>query len=149
MEVILLKHLETLGRRGDVVRVKPGYARNFLLPRRLAMPATPGAKRLVAQEARKFAVLDERARGEAEAMAQRLAEVELQIAVRADDDGKLYGSVSATDVAKQLLEKGVELDRRRIVVEPPIKALGSYDVQVKLHQDVRGHVKLHVVAETS
>jgi large subunit ribosomal protein L9 len=149
VEVILLEHLETLGRRGDVVRVKPGYARNFLLPRRLAMLATPGAKRLVAQEARKFAVLDQRARTDAEAIAQRLGELELQIPARADDDGKLYGSVSAADVAKLLLEKGVEVDRRRVLVDPPIKALGSYDLSVKLHQDVRGHVKLHVIAETS
>jgi len=74
VEVILLEHLETLGRRGEVVRVKPGYARNFLLPRRLAMLATPGAKRLVEQEARKFAVIDERARTDAEAVAQRLGE---------------------------------------------------------------------------
>jgi len=149
VEVILLEHLETLGRRGEVVRVKPGYARNFLLPRRLAMLATPGAKRLVEQEARKFAVIDERARTDAEAVAQRLGELELQIPARADDDGKLYGSVSAADVAKLLLEKGIEVDRRRIQVDPPIKALGDYDLPVKLHQDVRGHVKLQVIAETS
>lgn len=149
MEVILLKHLEKLGRRGDLVKVKPGFARNYLLPRRLAMLATPGAKRLVAQENRKFAVIDQRAREEAESAAVRLAELELHIAARADDDGKLYGSVSAADVAEALHAKGIEVERRRVVVDPPIKSLGEYEVPVKLHHDVRGSVKVHVVAEAS
>jgi large subunit ribosomal protein L9 len=147
MEVILLKHMENLGRRGEVVAVTAGYARNYLLPRRLAMRATAGAKRLVQQEARKFESLDLRVQSEAQEVVSRLQGLELSIAVKADDDDKLYGSVTVHDVHAALVAKGLELTRKQIVLEHPIKALGEYEVGVKLHLDVKGHVKVNVVRE--
>jgi large subunit ribosomal protein L9 len=147
VEVILLQHVENLGRRGEVVRVRPGYARNFLLPRGLAAPATAGAKRRVEQESRHFQTQDEKARGEAAALAERLAGLDLQVPVKADEDGKLYGSVSAPDVQAALLALGIDIDRKKIALEPHLKNLGDYEVQVKLHPDVRGAVKVHIVRE--
>ena len=147
MEVILLKHMENLGRRGEVVAVTPGYARNFLLPRKLAMRATAGAKRLVEQEARKFEALDLRVRNDAQEIASRLQDMELSIPVKADEDGKLYGSVAVQDVHAALHEKGVEVTRKQVVLDQPIKMLGEYEVGVKLHLDVKGTVQVKVVQE--
>lgn len=147
MEVILLQHLENLGRRGEVVRVRPGFARNFLLPRGVAALATAGAKRRVEQESRQFMAQDERARLDATAIAERLAALELNMPVKADEDGKLYGSVSAHDLHVAMVAQGVELDRKKLVLEHPIKALGTHDIQVKLHPDVHGTFKVNVVRE--
>ena len=145
MEVILLKHMENLGRRGEVVAVAAGYARNYLLPRKLAMRATEGAKRLVQQESRKFESLDLNVRSDALEVAARLQGLELSIAAKADEDGKLYGSVTVFDVHAALTEKGVELTRKQIVLEHPIKATGEYEVGVRLHLDVKGTVTVKVV----
>ena len=147
MEVILLEHVESLGRRGQVVKVRPGYARNFLLPRRKAVLATTGAKRLVEQESRKFEEADKRARADAGGLAERLAEMQLTIAVKADEDGKLYGSVGPVEVHAALEEKGFEVPRKNVVLDQHIKMLGDYEVPVKLHLDVRGTVKVSVVQE--
>ncbi len=147
MEVILLKHLENLGRRGEVVAVTPGYARNYLLPRKLAMRATPGAKRLVQQESRKFETLDLRVRTDATELAARLQQTEISLSVKADDDGKLYGSVTAQDVHAALTEKVIKLERKRVILDHPIKTTGEYEVAVKLHLDVQGIVKVTVVPE--
>jgi large subunit ribosomal protein L9 len=147
VEVILLQHLENLGRRGEVVRVRPGFARNFLLPRGVAALATAGAKRRVEQESRQFMAQDERARLDATAIAERLAALELNMPVKADEDGKLYGSVSAHDLHVAMVAQGVELDRKKLVLEHPIKALGTHDIQVKLHPDVHGTFKVNVVRE--
>jgi large subunit ribosomal protein L9 len=147
MEVILLKHVEGLGRRGQVVQVRSGYARNFLLPRRMALRATQGAKRLVQQEARKFEELDLKARSNAAEVAERLAALQLSIAAKADEDGKLYGSVGAMEIHHTLVQEGLPLERKQIVLEHPIKMLGEYEVSIKLHLDVRGTVKVNVVQE--
>lgn len=147
MEVILLQHVESLGRRGEVVRVRPGFARNFLLPRGIAALATAGAKRRVEQESRKFKENDERARSAAAAIADRLAGLELAIPVKADEEGKLYGSVSAHDLEVALASQGLEIDRRKIVLEHHIKELGTHPVHVKLHPDVRGTLQVNVVRE--
>ena len=147
MEVILLKHLEHLGRRGEVVAVAAGYARNYLLPRKLAMRATSGAKRLVEQESRKFETLDLRVRTDAEELATRLLQTEISLTMKADEDGKLFGSVTAHDVHAALTEKGIELERKRVVLDHPIKMTGDYQVDVKLHLDVQGTVKVTVVRE--
>ena len=147
MEVILLKHMEHLGRRGEVVAVAAGYARNYLLPRKLAMRATSGAKRLIDQEARKFETLDLRVRTDAEELASRLQQTELSLAAKADEDGKLYGSVTSHDVHAALTAKGIELERKRVVLDHPIKTTGEYEVSVKLHLDVQGTVKVTVVPE--
>ena len=147
MQVILLKHVESLGRRGEVVKVRPGYARNFLLPRRMAVLATLGAKRLVEQESRKFQEIDLRARDGAKLVAARLAEVAVTIAVKADEDGKLYGSVGPLDVHAALEQQGFDIPRKSVVLDQHIKNLGDYEVPVKLHLDVRGSVKVSVVQE--
>jgi large subunit ribosomal protein L9 len=147
MQVILLEHVEHLGRRGQLVRVKPGYARNYLLPRRLALRATTGATRLVAQEARKFQETDRLARETAEQLAQRLGALELVIAVKADEDGKLYGSVGPQEVHAALAQQGVAVERKQIVLDPHLKQLGTYEVPVRLHADVHSAVKVSVVQE--
>jgi large subunit ribosomal protein L9 len=147
VEVILLQHVDNLGRRGEVVRVRPGYARNFLVPRGLAASATAGAKRRVEQESRKFVEQDNKARGDATAVAEKLAAIELTVAVKADEDGKLYGSVSAVDLQHLLVAQGVTLERRQIVLDVPFKQLGDFEVLVKLHLDVRGTIKVHIVRE--
>ncbi len=147
MEVILLEHVESLGRRGQVVKVRPGYARNYLLPRRKAVLATTGAKRLVEQESRKFEEADKRARADAGGLAERLAEMQLTIAVKADEDGKLYGSVGPVEVHAALEEQGFVVPRKNVVLDQHIKMLGDYEVPVKLHLDVRGTVKVSVVQE--
>jgi large subunit ribosomal protein L9 len=147
VEVILLQHMENLGRRGEVVKVRPGYARNYLMPRGLAAMATAGVKRRVEQESRKFKAQDDRARSEADAIAARLSEIELSMPVKADEEGKLYGSVSVSDVHAALAAQGVEIDRKKIVLEHSLKDLGTHDVHVRLHPDVRGTVKVTVVRE--
>ena len=147
MEVILLKHLENLGRRGEVVAVAAGYARNYLLPRKLALRATPGAERLVKQESRKFETTDLRVRSDAQELANRLQQTEISISVKADEDGKLFGSVTVQDVHAALVAKGIELERKRVILDHPIKMTGEYEVVVKLHLDVQGTVKVTVVPE--
>ena len=147
MEVILLDHVDGLGRRGQVVKVQPGYARNFLLPRRLALRATAGAKRLVEQEARKFKTTDQKAHSEATALATRLGEAQLNIAVKADEEGKLYGSVGAAEIHTALVQQGLNVERKQIVLDHAIKQLGTHEVPVRLHLDVRGTVKVNVVQE--
>ncbi len=147
MDVILLEHVDGLGRRGQVVKVRPGYARNFLMPRRLALQASLGVKRLVQQEARKFEVTDLRARTGAAAMAEKLAAVEMSIAVKADEDGKLYGSVGPLEIQHALAQQGIQLGRKQVVLDHPIKTLGTHEVPVRLHLDVRGTVKVNVVQE--
>jgi large subunit ribosomal protein L9 len=147
VEVILLQHVDNLGRRGEVVRVRPGYARNFLVPRGFAAAATAGAKRRVEQESRKFVEQDNKARADATAVAEKLAAIELTVAVKADEDGKLYGSVSAVDLQHLLVAQGVTLERRQIVLDVPFKQLGDFEVLVKLHLDVRGTIKVHIVRE--
>jgi len=147
MEVILLKHLENLGRRGEVVAVAAGYARNYLLPRKLAMRATSGAKRLVEQESRKFETSDLRVRTDAQELANRLQQTEISISAKADEDGKLFGSVTVQDVHAALAAKGIELERKRVILEHPIKQTGDYEVMVKLHLDVQSTVKVTVAPE--
>lgn len=147
MEVILLQHVESLGRRGEVVKVRPGFARNFLLPRGVAALATPGVKRRVEQESRKFKQVDDRARGEAHALAETIGALELSIPVKADEEGKLYGSVSPNDVHAALHAAGVEIDRKKIVLEHNLKDLGVHEVHIRLHPDVRGHLKVTVARE--
>lgn len=147
MEVILLQHVDSLGRRGEIVKVRPGFARNFLLPRGVAALATPGVKRRVEQESRKFKLVDDRARSEANELAERIAALALSIPVKADEDGKLYGSVSPNDVHAAMHAAGVDIDKKKIVLEHNLKDLGEHEVHIRLHPDVRGHLKVTVVRE--
>ena len=147
MEVILREHVDNLGRRGDVVKVAPGYARNYLLPRNLALAVTAGNRKLIERERK---VADQREAEEkqtAEALASRLSSVELTIARRVGETEQLYGSVTSADVAEALAEKGLEIDKRKIHLDEPIKAIGEFAVPVRLHRDVTAQVKLLVVKQ--
>jgi large subunit ribosomal protein L9 len=138
--------VENLGERGDVVSVAAGYARNYLLPKRLAMPATAGNLRTLEHRRRVWEVKESREADEARAMAERLAALELTICKKAGESGTLFGSVTSSEIVELLAAKGIEIDRRRIVTEP-IKTLGGHTVSVKLHRQVSGEVKLEVLNE--
>ncbi len=147
MEVILREHVDNLGRRGDVVKVAAGYARNYLLPRKLALAVNENNKRQIERE-RKLAEVRELAeKSQAEAFAERLAEADIAIARRVGENNTLYGSVTSADVAQALHAKGFEIDKRKITLGDPLKALGEYTVPVKIHRDVTAQVKVKVVAE--
>jgi len=147
MEIILRQHVEHLGERGEIVDVAPGYARNYLLPRKLALPATVGNKKHVERERRLVEARETEAKGQAEAMAARMSAVDLTIARRVGDTNQLYGSVTAADIVELLKEKGFEVDRRKLVLPEPIKAIGDHDVPLKLHRAVRVPLVVHVVRE--
>lgn len=147
MEVILRDHVEHLGRRGEIVKVANGYARNYLLPRKLALLATEGNKKQVERERAKFEAKEAEERKVVEAQAARLANVEVSIARRVGETDALYGSVTTSDIAEALAAKGFEIDRRKLQLDEPIKRIGDYDVPVKLHRDVTATIKVKVVAE--
>ena len=144
MEVILRDHVENLGRRGEIVKVADGYARNFLLPRNLALPATEGNKKRVARERKIAETREAEERQSAEAIAARLTALELSIPRKVGENDQLYGSVTNADIADLLKEKGFEIDRRKILLADPIKALGENTVPVKLHRDVTAQVRVAV-----
>jgi large subunit ribosomal protein L9 len=147
MDVILREHVEHLGNRGEVVKVADGYARNYLLPRKLALLVTDGNKQQIEREKVKFDVKEAEEKKIAEAMAERIAAVEIAIARKVGETQALYGSVTSADIAEALAAKGFDVDRRKLQLAEPIKHLGDVDVPVKLHRDVVAHVKVKVVAE--
>jgi len=147
IEVILKEHVEHLGERGDVVKVAPGYARNYLLPRKLALMATEGNKKQVERERAKFEAKEADERKVVQAQADRLANVEVVIARRVGDTEALYGSVTTSDIAEALAARGFDVDRRKLQLADPIKKIGEFDVPIKLHREVTAIVKVHVVAE--
>jgi large subunit ribosomal protein L9 len=144
MEVILRDHVENLGRRGEIVKVADGYARNFLLPRNLALPATEGNKKRVTRERKIAETREAEERQSAEAIATRLTALDLTIPRKVGENDQLYGSVTNADIADLLKEKGFEIDRRKILLADPIKALGENTVPVKLHRDVTAQVRVTV-----
>jgi large subunit ribosomal protein L9 len=147
MEVILREHIDTLGRRGDVVKVAAGYARNYLLPQKLALAVTDANKRQIEREKKVGEVKDAEERSTAEAYAQRIEQLEIEIARRIGENKTMYGSVTSADIAQALGAKGFEIDKRKIQLVDPIKALGDVTVPVKVHRDVTAQVKVKVVAE--
>jgi large subunit ribosomal protein L9 len=147
MEVILREHVENLGRRGEIVKVADGYARNFLLPRKLALLATAGNKKQIERERAKFDAKEADERRAAEAIAARMAGVEVVITRRVGETEALYGSVTTADIADALAAQGLDVDRRKIQLPEPIKKLGEADVPVKLHREVTVAVKVRVAAE--
>jgi large subunit ribosomal protein L9 len=147
MEVILRDHVEHLGRRGEIVKVADGYARNYLLPRKLALPATDANRKWVERERKLAEARDVEERGAAEAIATRLNALELQINRRVGENDQLYGSVTNADIAELLTSKGFEIDRRKILLPDPIKTLGSNTVPVKLHREVTAQLKVSVGKE--
>jgi large subunit ribosomal protein L9 len=147
MEVILREHVEHLGRRGDIVRVAAGYARNYLLPRQLALAVNEGNKRQIERERKNAEARELEEKTQADAFAARLAEVEVTIARRVGENDTLYGSVTTVDIASALAAKGFEIDRRKITLAEPLKSLGQVTVPVKIHRDVTAQVKVSVVPE--
>jgi large subunit ribosomal protein L9 len=149
MEVILREHVENLGRRGEIVKVANGYARNYLLPRKLALLATSGNKQQIERERSKFDAKEAEESKVAQALADQIGNLEIVIARRVGETSALYGSVTTADVAQALAAKGFDLDRRKLQLHEPIKKLGEFNVPVKLHREVTTTLKVKVVAEGS
>ena len=147
MQVILIEDVPPLGAIGEQVSVKDGYARNFLLPKKLAIPASTKNRSLLAHEKRLASFRLARARSDDEAMAQRLANTSVTIARKVGEQDKLFGSVTTHDIERALADEGIQLDRRKLVLKDPIKELGVYQIPVKLRGDVDAEVKIWVVAE--
>ena len=149
MEVILREHVDNLGRRGEIVKVANGYARNYLLPRKLALLATPGNRKQVERERVKLDARELEERGAAERVAARIAGTEVVIGRRVGETEALYGSVTSADIAEALAAKGLEIDRRKLQLDEPIKRIGDFEVPVKLHREVSTTLKVRVVPEGS
>lgn len=147
MEVILLETIHKLGNRGQAVKVKPGYARNYLFPRSLALPATPANRRVFQENERVLIKKDLVAIDAARVRAAKLADVAVNIAVQVGEEDKLYGSVTALDITRKLKEQGHDVERREIVLDEPIRQIGVYTVDVRLHREVSVPVKVWVVKE--
>ncbi len=148
MEVILRDHVENLGQRGEIVKVADGYARNFLLPRKLALPATDANKKWVERERKITEARDLEEKGAAEAIAARLNALDLTITRKTGENDQLYGSVTNADIAEMLTAKGFEIDRRKILLPDPIKTLGANTVPVKLHRDVTAQLRVTVAKDS-
>jgi len=146
-EVILRRKVENLGEVGDIVSVKPGYARNYLLPQGLAYQATEQNRRRLQQERTAALISEERDRSNAGAVADRLEGVSITFSMLAADEGKLYGSVGPRDIAAQLSEQGFDVHGRHVALQEPIKALGVYAVPIKLYPGVEASVKVWVIKE--
>ena len=147
MEIILREHVEHLGRRGEVVKVADGYARNYLLPRKLALPVTEGNKKQIERERAAYEAREAEEQKASEAVAARLASVEIVIARKVGETEALYGSVTTADIADALTARGFHIDRRKLQLAEAIKRLGEVDVPVKLHRTVTTSVKVKVVPE--
>jgi large subunit ribosomal protein L9 len=147
MKIILMTDVPSLGQRGDVKDVATGYARNYLLPRKLAVPATPANLQNVQQLKRQSLREEAKARDAAQATATRLQALTLQVTARASEDGRLYGSVTAQDVVQFLEGHAIVVERRRIGLDEPIKAVGEYRVPVRLHPEVIAELGVVVAPE--
>ena len=149
MEVILREHVESLGRRGDIVKVAEGYARNYLLPRKLALAVTENNKKQIEREKKLAEARDVEEKSQAGAISVRLAQLEIEIPRRVGENDTLYGSVTSQDIAQALKDKGFDVDKRKIQLPEPLKALGESTIPVKIHREVVAHVKVKVVPQTS
>ena len=147
VKVLLKSDVDNLGTGGEVVKVRAGFARNFLLPRGLALPATAGNLKNVEELKRQAAERAKVERDQAEELAKKVSGLTLKITRAVGDEGKMYGSVTSKDVADAVAQAGVTLDRKRIVLPEPLKQLGSFDVAVKLHHDVTTTIKVEVAKQ--
>jgi len=147
MEVILREDVEKLGNRGSMVKVADGYARNYLLPKRLAVPATEANKKIVDQEREAYLRREVKAKGDAEQLGQIMADVVLTFRQRVGENNQLFGSVTAKDIADQLEAQKYHIDRRRVELEAPIRTLGEHQVNLRLHRDVTVPIKVVVEPE--
>jgi len=145
MDVILREHVDNLGRRGDVVKVADGYARNYLLPRKLALVVTDENRKRIDRERKVVEAQEAEEKQAAEAIATRLTALELSFERRVGENDTLYGSVTGADVAEALEAQGFPVDKRKVALPEPLKALGEFDVAVKIHREVTAHLKVRVV----
>ena len=145
MEVILREAVDKLGHPGDVVKVSPGFARNYLLPRGIAYEATPGNLKRIAQEKGRLEQAENERRNAAQEVANKLEPVSLTFSARVGEEGKLFGSVTSGDIAQQLEAQGLHIEKRMIDLHEPIRALGVYKVPIKLHADVKAEIKVWVI----
>lgn len=147
MKVILIDEIHGLGGRGDVVNVRDGYARNYLLPKNLARVATPGNLKAVETEKKKWSELSSREKSDAQQAAKNLEGLRLTIARKVGEAGTLFGSVTASDIAAALAAAGVEIDRRRVHIDHPIKSSGEHTAEVRLHREVTATITVDVVSD--
>jgi large subunit ribosomal protein L9 len=149
MEVILKEDVVNLGHRGDVVKVADGYGRNFLLPRKLALQATDANKAVIEQMKTAAARRSATEKAQAEELVAKLEPLVLSFTRKSGESGQLFGSVTSADIATELAAKGFEVDRRKIVLNEPLKTVGDHIVSIKLHRDVAAQLKVKVVAEAT
>jgi large subunit ribosomal protein L9 len=147
VEVILRQDVDKLGRRGEVVKVAEGYGRNYLLPRQLAMPVSESNKAMIAKERKLVEVKLAKEKAECQALADRIGGLRFVAPRRVGENDVLYGSVTSGDVADYLKTKGIEIDKRKVLLDEPIKALGEHEVRVKLHPEVQASLRLLVTKE--
>jgi large subunit ribosomal protein L9 len=148
MEVILRQAVDNLGKPGDIVKVSAGYARNYLIPRGVAYEATPGNRKRIAQEKARLEAAENERRATAETLAARLEQVSLTFSARVGEEEKLFGSVTAADIAQQLHAQGFpEVEKRQIDLHDPIKSLGVYKIPIRLHADVRPEIRVWVIKQ--
>jgi large subunit ribosomal protein L9 len=147
VKIILRQHVDHLGQRGEIVNVAAGFARNFLLPKGMAYTATPGNIKQLEQQKRLWETHDTKEQQQAEELAKRLSTLEIRIEHKAGEAGTLYGAVTSPEIAARLEQTGIEIDRRRLEIGGPIKAVGEYQIRVRLHPNVIGTFKVHVLPE--
>jgi large subunit ribosomal protein L9 len=147
MDIILRQSIENLGKPGDVVKVSPGYARNYLLPRGLAYEATPGNRKRIAMEKARLEAAEAERVTAAQTLAERLESVQLTFSARVGDEDKLFGSVTTADIAHQLQAQGFDVEKKQIDLHEPIKSLGVYKIQIRLHAEVKPEIKVWVIKQ--
>ncbi len=147
MKVILKDDVQGLGKAGQIVNVKDGYARNYLLPRGLALIADEKNVKLLEIQKKKFEEEAKKRRQDAESVAQRLSELQLTIKAKAGEDQKLFGSITAKDIAEALQKEGFSVDKKQVVILEPIKRVGDYEIEIKLQKGISAKLKVNVVAE--
>ena len=147
MEIILRQSIENLGKPGDIVKVSPGYARNYLLPRGLAYEATPGNRKRIAMEKERLEAAEQERIKAAQALAERLEAVQLTFSARVGEEEKLFGSVTTSDIAHQLEAQGFDIEKKQIDLHEPIKSLGVYKIPIRLHAEVKPEIKVWVIKQ--
>jgi large subunit ribosomal protein L9 len=148
MEVILREDVDKLGTRGQLVKVAAGYARNFLLPKRLAVPATDANKKIIEQERQAHLRKEAKLATDAADLGKLMANVNITIAQKAGENDQLFGSVTSKDIAEALEKQGYTIERRKIVLDEPIKSLGEFKIPLRLHREVTAEITLNVVKES-
>ena len=147
MDVILREDIEKLGTRGQLVKVAPGYARNFLLPNKMAVAATESNKKIVEQERQAHLRREAKVEGEAKDLGKMLGAVTITISQKAGENDQLFGSVTSKDIAEALEKQGYTIERRKIALDEPIKTLGEFKIPIRLHREVTAEIMVHVVKE--